>query len=77
MQQILSQSLNVGVSYIAQKVGSPKFSNYMKSFGLGEETGIDLPDDAVLTMTVSTNAPRDPKARRFVIDLRLNLHEGS
>ncbi len=47
MQQILSQSLNTGVSYIALKLGNKKFSDYMKSFGIGAETGIDLPNEAV------------------------------
>ena len=45
MQQILSQSLNVGASYIALKMGNDSFSSYMKNYGLGQETGIDLPGE--------------------------------
>lgn len=45
MQQVLSQSLNVGAATIALKVGNEKFSEYFKSFGLGEKTGIDQPGE--------------------------------
>lgn len=45
MQEILSQSLNTGVAYIAHKMGNENFSEYMKSFGIGTETGIDLPNE--------------------------------
>ena len=45
MQQILSQSLNVGASWVATKTGYPTFTKYMKSYGLGEKTGIDLPNE--------------------------------
>ena len=33
MQQVLSQSLNLGVAHIAQKVGGEKFVEYMKILG--------------------------------------------
>jgi cell division protein FtsI/penicillin-binding protein 2 len=50
MQQILSQSLNVGAATIALKVGTDigkgVFSKYFYSFGLGSTTGIDLPSEA-------------------------------
>ncbi len=45
MQQILSQSLNVGASFVALKMGSKTFSSYMRAYGLGDETGIDLPGE--------------------------------
>lgn len=45
MQEILSQSLNTGVAFIVSKMGNKKFSEYMKNYGLGEETGIDLPGE--------------------------------
>jgi len=45
MQQILSQSLNVGASWVALKMGSDVFTKYFKSYGLGSETGIDLPGE--------------------------------
>jgi cell division protein FtsI/penicillin-binding protein 2 len=46
MQQILSQSLNVGASYIATKMGPTTMKNYfLDKYKLGEETGIDLPGE--------------------------------
>jgi cell division protein FtsI/penicillin-binding protein 2 len=46
MQQILSQSLNVGASYVATKVGQPTMLKYfLDRYKLGEETGIDLPGE--------------------------------
>lgn len=45
MQEILSQSLNVGVAWIVSKMGSGNFSEYFLKFGLGEKTGIDQPNE--------------------------------
>jgi len=47
MQEILSQSLNLGASYVATKMGPEVMRNYfLKRYKLGEETGIDLPSEA-------------------------------
>jgi cell division protein FtsI/penicillin-binding protein 2 len=46
MQQILSQSLNIGAATIALKTGAADFAKYFYSFGLGVKTGIDLPSEA-------------------------------
>jgi cell division protein FtsI/penicillin-binding protein 2 len=45
MQEILSQSLNIGAANIAIKVGHDVFTDYFKKFGLGEMTGIDQPNE--------------------------------
>lgn len=45
MQEVLNQSLNTGAAFVALKMGNQKFSAYMKNFGLGVETGIDLPNE--------------------------------
>lgn len=46
MQEVLSQSLNLGVSFIANKMGSDTVRDYfLQRFGLGSETGIDLPGE--------------------------------
>lgn len=47
MQEVLNQSLNTGAAYVALKLGNEKFAEYMKNFGIGIETGIDLPNEAV------------------------------
>jgi cell division protein FtsI (penicillin-binding protein 3)/stage V sporulation protein D (sporulation-specific penicillin-binding protein) len=45
MQEVLNQSLNTGAAYVALKMGNEKFSEYMKNFSVGTETGIDLPNE--------------------------------
>jgi cell division protein FtsI/penicillin-binding protein 2 len=45
MQEVLSQSLNVGAATIALDTGHEKFVKYFKSLGLGELTGIDQPNE--------------------------------
>jgi len=45
MQQILSQSLNVGASWVATKTGYPTFTKYMNAYGFGQKTNIDLPNE--------------------------------
>ncbi len=46
MQEVLNQSLNTGAAFVMEQVGKEKFSKYMLDFGLGEFTGIDLPNEA-------------------------------
>jgi len=46
MQEVLNQSLNTGVSFVVDKMGHNIFGNYMHAFGLGDKTGIDLPNEA-------------------------------
>jgi cell division protein FtsI/penicillin-binding protein 2 len=46
MQQILSQSLNVGASFVATKMGPSVMRDYfLNHYKLNEETGIDLPGE--------------------------------
>ncbi|MDB5265999.1 MAG: hypothetical protein JWM39_712 [Parcubacteria group bacterium] len=58
MQQILSQSLNVGASYIATKVGHDNFRKYFTNLDLGQKTGIDLPSE-ISGNIANLNSPRD------------------
>ncbi len=46
MQEVLNQSLNTGVSYVADKIGHNVFGEYIHAYGLGQKTGIDLPNEA-------------------------------
>lgn len=45
MQDVLNQSLNTGMVFAESKLGHEKFRNYMKSYGIGTKTGIDLPNE--------------------------------
>lgn len=58
MQEVLSQSLNVGMAYVARKIGREEFSQRMKDFGFGEETGIDLPYESH-GLIDNLDSPRD------------------
>lgn len=42
MVTVLDRSLNLGAWYVANKIGKDKFQSYVKSFGFGERTGIDV-----------------------------------
>lgn len=45
MQEILNQSLNMGASFVATKMGYPTFTRYMESYGFNQETSVDLPNE--------------------------------
>ncbi|MDO8552721.1 MAG: penicillin-binding protein 2 [bacterium] len=47
MQTVLSESLNTGASFAVDKMGHEVFASYVRAYGLGEATGIDLPNEAV------------------------------
>ncbi len=59
MQDVLSQSLNLGVSFISQRLGHEKMRNYVEKLGLGTETGIDLPSEISGDIENLRNSPRD------------------
>jgi cell division protein FtsI (penicillin-binding protein 3)/stage V sporulation protein D (sporulation-specific penicillin-binding protein) len=58
MQEVLGQSLNVGMAYIAKKVGGQKMGERMRALGFGEETGIDVPFEAHGLIT-NLDSPRE------------------
>ncbi len=45
MQKVLDESLNTGMVFIESRMGHDSFRTYMKNYGLGEKTGIDLPNE--------------------------------
>ena len=42
MTQILEQSNNVGMVWVAQKMGAERMYDYLRRFGIGERTGVEL-----------------------------------
>lgn len=42
MVTVLDQSLNVGMIFVVQQVGTPAFKRYLQNYGFGEQTGITL-----------------------------------
>jgi len=58
IQEILSQSLNTGVAFIVQEMGTDRFRTYLKNLHVGEETGVDLPNE-VRGLTSNLDSPRE------------------
>lgn len=46
IQDLLSQSLNVGAAHVETLLGNKRFAEYMFKFGVGDKTGIELPNEA-------------------------------
>jgi cell division protein FtsI/penicillin-binding protein 2 len=59
MQEILSQSLNVGAAFIATKLGHERFRTYFEHLGFGTETGTDLPSEVGGNIQNIKTSPRD------------------
>ena len=59
MSQVLEESLNTGVIFAKNQIGNEKFLQYVKKFGFGQPTGIELPeakgDLSGLTGNISVN----------------------
>ena len=47
MTGVIENSVNTGAIFAQQKTGSKKFLEYLKRFGFGEATNIDLPDEVL------------------------------
>jgi len=58
MQQVLNQSLNVGMAYVAKEVGGERLGERMRELGFGQETGIDLPNE-VHGLVHNLTSPRE------------------
>jgi len=58
VQDILNQSLNTGMVYIASRMDKDDFRNYFTKYGFGELTGIDLPNE-VRGITSNLKSNRD------------------
>jgi stage V sporulation protein D (sporulation-specific penicillin-binding protein) len=58
MQEVLNQSLNTGVAFVANKMGKDTFRKYFTNYQLGQQTGIDLPNEAS-GLVDNLNSPRE------------------
>jgi stage V sporulation protein D (sporulation-specific penicillin-binding protein) len=66
MQTILDKSLNVGIVFLVEQLGTKRFQEYFKNFGFGKETGIDLPAEASgLTKNIDSNVFVDSATAGF------------
>ncbi len=45
-REVISKSSDVGVIRVAQRVGRENFNRYVRAFGFGQPTGVDLPGEA-------------------------------
>ena len=56
VQDLLSQSLNVGAVQVQKLLGNKRFAEYLFNFGIDERTGIELPNEAKnLVDNIKTN----------------------
>ncbi|PIQ99817.1 MAG: penicillin-binding protein [Nitrospinae bacterium CG11_big_fil_rev_8_21_14_0_20_45_15] len=46
LKEIIAKSSNIGSVKVAQKLGEENFYDYIKRFGFGEKTGVDLPGES-------------------------------
>mgnify|MGYP003393303037 CR=1 FL=1 len=58
IQDLLSQSLNVGAVHVETLLGNDRFTKYMYAFGLNQKTGIDLPNEG-RSLVENLKSPRD------------------
>lgn len=58
MQRVLDESLNTGMVFVESKLGHDNMREYMKAYGIGEKTGIDLPSETS-GLIKNLESPRD------------------
>lgn len=46
MQTVLAESLNTGMVYSMRALGKSRFRDYMLAYGIGERSGVDLPNES-------------------------------
>ena len=61
---ILAKSSNVGTIMLAREVGDEKLEQYLRAFGIGETTGIELPGESAGILQDSDEWSGDPGGQR-------------
>src|SRR2546423_1492785 len=61
VQQVLERSQNAGAVFVASKLGAPDLYSYLRAFGFGEPTGVDLASE--------TGGSVRPLAQWYPVDL--------
>lgn len=61
LDEMLRYSSNIGFAKLGKKLEREKFHNYLREFGFGQQTGVDLPGEVIGTL--------HPPSRWFEIDL--------
>ena len=59
MQEVLNQSLNTGMVFVAQKLGKERLRDYLFSYGIKDKTGIDLPNETSGLAGGISKSPRE------------------
>lgn len=59
MTSVIEHSINTGAVFVEGKTGNDIFTSYLKKFGLGEKTGIDLPGEVAGNLNQLT--PKAPQ----------------
>ena len=57
MTEVLDHSLNTGAIWVEQQLGNDKFTQYLKKFGFGKATDIELPEAVGDIANVDGNKP--------------------
>lgn len=55
MTDVIVHSDNTGMVFVARKLGAEKFANYLKLFGFGKKTGIQLQDEVTGSISSGDN----------------------
>ncbi|MBU6447698.1 penicillin-binding protein 2 [Patescibacteria group bacterium] len=58
MTTVIDQSLNTGAIFVEQKLGNQAFTDYVKKFGFGKPTNIDLQENVGDIGTIANNQPQ-------------------
>lgn len=59
MTRVIEKSINTGAVFVEQQIGHNNFLKYLKKFGFGSHTGIDLPNEVPSNLDDLENNARD------------------